>query len=390
MIPFFVALTGFGVAFLGWLVVAGLERRGRLSLVAGRPDLVPRRARWGGGPLHPPARNVFVRLLADVARQARARSGIPGQRIGLRVCARIAGLVALGLGFSLLPVAGTWGGAQDAPLVSLDPDLGFVAILLVLLGVTFSRVAIGLADHSPWSRIGSARQATRSLAGTALLVLILIPLAVDAGSLRIHDVVVDQQQLFRPVAVIARAFGPNVAASLAHWPLPAWNLFAQPLTALLFAAAISLWLASPRAETPSAGGVHVAGLGLDADPGDTWWLRVEARLATVFASALFVTFFLGAGDLPFVETAFLLGLAEPYFGVGVSAFVVTLLQVGAFVVKMLFVLLAASRLGRMTAASRDDRSLRLATRRLLPLAWANLLLVTAVSLWLSAAAGGAS
>ena len=62
-------------------------------------------------------------------------------------------------------------------------------------------------------------------------------------------------------------------------------------------------------------------------------------------------------------------------------------HVSVFAVKLVFVLFVASRVARMAATSRDDRSLRLATRRLLPVAWANLLLVAALALWLEGLPG---
>jgi len=70
---------------------------------------------------------------------------------------------------------------------------------------------------------------------------------------------------------------------------------------------------------------------------------------------------------------------------------VTTMFLGSFVMKMLVVLAFSARLARIMASARDDRALRLATRRLMPLAWANLLLVAALSLWFERlAAGGAS
>ena len=70
--------------------------------------------------------------------------------------------------------------------------------------------------------------------------------------------------------------------------------------------------------------------------------------------------------------------------------IVTTILLGSFVMKMLLVLAFSTRLARIMASARDDRTLRLATRRLIPLAWANLLLVAALSLWFARlAAGGA-
>ncbi|MEM9175717.1 MAG: NADH-quinone oxidoreductase subunit H [Myxococcota bacterium] len=380
-------LVGSIVSGVGLASVAAFERSSRMRLRPDRPELAPPRAPWGGGPLHPPSRAATARALAGFARLVRRRTRVVDHRRGLRRLSRLLGCGALLLGLAMLPIAGTWGGAGGPPLLLLDLEGGLIAILLVLLAMAFARIATGLSERSAWSRMGSARQASRAIAGTALLVLASMPLAIDAASLRLHDLVLDQQQMLWPVAGAARLFGPEVVARLEAWPIPAWNLFTQPLTALLFAAAISLWVSSPRADVPAAGLVGVAGLGLDGDATELYWIRAESRLAVVFAGGLFVTLFLGAGGLPLLDPVALVELAAPFFGRGLPEAVLTGLHVGVFVGKLVVVLFLASRVARMTAASRDDRSLRLATRRLLPVAWANLLLVTAIALWLDGLGG---
>ncbi len=385
----FIVVVWLGVALIGLASVAVFERGSRTRARPDRPELAPPRALWGGGPLRPPSHAATARALAGFARLVRRRTRVVDHRRGLRRLSRALGCGALVLGFGLLPIAGTWGGAAGPPLLLLDLENGLVAILLVLLALAFARIAIGLSERSAWSRIGAARQASRAIAGTALLVLSAMPLAIDAASLRIHDLVLDQQHSLWPVAGLARLFGPDVVARLEAWPVPAWNLFTQPLTAVLFAAAISLWVASPRADVPAAGAVGVAGLGLDGDATELYWIRVEARLASVFAAGLFVTLFLGAGGLPLLDPQGLVERAVPFVGRGVPEALVTLLHVAVFAGKLVLVLFLGAWVARTTATSRDDRSLRLATRRLLPVAWANLLLVAAIALWLEGLGAGA-
>lgn len=390
MTPVFLVLVWLVVAMLGVASLSVFERSSRNRVRLDRPELAPPRKVWGGGPLHPPSRAATARALAGFARLVRRRTRVVDHRPGLRRGSRVLGCSALVLGLAMLPIAGNWGGAPGSALLLLDLEGGLVAVLLVLLAMAFARIALGLSERSAWSRMGAARQTSRAIAGTALLVLAMVPLAIDAGSLRLHDLVVDQQQTLWPVAGFARLFGPEVAAGLEAWPLPAWNLFTQPLTAILFAAAISLWVSSPQADVPGAGLIGITGFGLDADAGELYWIRVESRLAAVFAAGLFVTLFLGSGGLPFLDPTGLVDSAEPFLGRGVPEALVTLLHVSVFAVKLVFVLFVASRVARMAATSRDDRSLRLATRRLLPVAWANLLLVAALALWLEGLLGVAS
>ena len=383
----FLVVAWMTVAIIGLVSLSAFERSGRSRPRLDRPELAPPRAVWGGGPLHPPSRAATARALAGFARLVRRRTRVVDHRRGLRRLSRLLGCGSLVLGLALLPIAGTWGGADGPPLLLLDLDGGLIALLLVLLAMAFARIAIGLSERSAWSRMGAARQASRAIAGTALLVLASMPLAIDAGSLRLHDLVVDQQRTLWPVAGMAKLFGPDVVATLEAWPVPAWHLFTQPLTAVLFAAAITLWISSPRVDVPGAGLVGVAGYGLDGDATEHYWIRVESRLAAVFAAGLFVSLFLGAGSLPLFDPALLVDQAEPFLGRGVPEAMVTLVHVGVFAGKLVFVLFLGTRVARLSAASRDDRSLRLATRRLLPVAWANLLLVAAIALWLEGLPG---
>ena len=378
------------VTAIGLFVVALLERRARLVPRVDRPELAPPRAPWGGGLVHPPARSATARALAGLARLVRSDSRVQDHQAGLRFAARMLGTSALLLALALLPLVQIPPSAADpevSSLLPLDLENGLLAIGLLLLVNALARIAAGLSERSAWSRIGSARQASRGIASIVLLTLVVAPLALDAGSLRLHDIVLDQT---RSLAVIDALL--SQLQVLFAWPwlaelksvaLPAWNLFAQPLTAALFLPAISMLLSSPRVDDPRHGSISLAGLGLDADPRDLYWLRVDDRLSKVLAAGLFVTLFLGAGHLPFFDPAKAVEMARPYLGEAVPIFALGALCLVVFLAKLALVLVLGTRFGRLVARSRDDRSLRLATRRLLPLAWANLLLVAAIQLALA-------
>ena len=379
------------VAAIGFAALSKFERSSRLVIRAERPSLAPSRALWGGDPVHPPSRALTARMLAGFARLARPRSVVVDHQQVLRAVARGLGATALFIGLAMLPFVGTWGGGEGPPFVLFDANQGLALIALILLFIAFARISVGLAERSPWSRMGSARQSSRAIASMALLTIVLAPLAIDAGSLRLHDIVSSQQLPIEALIGLLVTLAPGWEDTLRAWPLPSWNLFVQPLTALLFAPAIALWVTSPRVDDPATGSLDLAGAGLDADPSDLYWSRFDARLARVFAAGLFVTLFLGAGSIPFLDPGVVLTRLAPYYGEAVPSLIVTTMFLGSFVMKMLLVLAFSTRLARIMASARDDRALRLATRRLIPLAWANLLLVAALSLWFERlAAGGAS
>jgi len=270
----------------------------------------------------------------------------------------------------------------------LDLHQGLAAIGFLLLLTSFSRIAVGLSERNTWARIGSARQASRSIAALALLTLVLAPLAIGSGSFRLHDIVLGQQLPIAPVAWLFEASDSALFEALRAWPIPAWNVLTQPLTAMLFVPSMVLLLGSPQIDDPGTGATFVAGLGLDADPIDGYWSRLDARLSLVLIAALFVTLFLGAGSIPFFDATRFVSRLVPFVGETLPMLLVAGIHIGAFLAKVVLIFAAASRIRRVAAVTRVDRALRLVTRRLLPLAWANLLLVAATTLWLAGLSGG--
>ncbi|MBJ19063.1 MAG: hypothetical protein GY910_09405 [bacterium] len=358
------------------------ERNARLVARPGRPELNPPRALWGGQPERPPAHAMSARALAGFARIVRRPLRVADHRPGLRLLGRLGTCFSLAFVLAMLPFFGTWGGGpMDAPLLLLDLRHGLSAIGFLLLLTSFARIAVGLSERNAWSRIGSAGQASRSIAALALLILVLAPLVVASGSLRLHDIVLGQQLPIAPIGWLLETFDGPFFQILRAWPIPAWNVFTQPLTAILFVPAMALLLGSPRIDDPTRGSLAAAGVGLDAAPMDLYWSRLDARLSFALAAGLFVTLFLGAGSIPFLEPEeFVSGLA-PFLGEVLPKLMVLGLHLVTFLAKSLCVLAAVARLKRVAAVGRVDRALRLATRRLLPLAWANLLLVAASTLW---------
>ncbi|MFO0691218.1 MAG: NADH-quinone oxidoreductase subunit H [Myxococcota bacterium] len=238
------------------------------------------------------------------------------------------------------------------------------------------------------------RLAGRVLVLMATLAIVLAPLALDAGSLRLHAIVLDQQGLFAPLAplvgLLAVDPGGTVAGILDRLCLPGWFVFRQPLTALLFVPVMGLLTRRPLALDPVGGGVRLSAFGHDDDPGELYWARTEERLAAVLGAALFVALFLGAGSIPYRPSERLVAPLVPLFGVGLPALLAGAIEIGVFVAKLSLVLALVARAARATPALRDDQWIRIVTRRWMPLAWANLLLVAGLSLLAEVARRGAA
>jgi NADH:ubiquinone oxidoreductase subunit H len=162
---------------------------------------------------------------------------------------------------------------------------------------------------------------------------------------------------------------------------PRWNLFVQPLTAMLFLPAVYSMTRRPWVGDAMTGSVGTAGFGLDSDPVGLYWHRLEARLGEIFAAALFVALFLGAGAIPYLPAFEIVEAMRPLVGFALPALLVVALSISVFFAKLVIVLVVSASIGRSTASLRPDQQTRLVAFRLLPLAWANLLLVSAMTLF---------
>lgn len=375
------ALVWWSVVSLALICVVLAERRARVILRGDRPELSPPRRVWGGDLDEPPGAYIFARITAAGARLVRVGSVIADQAQGLMAVTRVVSCVALGSALALVPFAGNLGGRREGlALVVFDLRYGLLALVFFVLLAGMAQVGVGLAQKSVWSRFGSIRVASRMLGGLALLTLVLAPLAIESGSLRLADLVWQQQQTFTPFAWLAATLFPSFEKTLSVISLPSWHLLTQPITALLFIPAMGFLTRRPVADDPVAGGFATSGFGFDADPADLYWGQAESRIALVLFASLFVALFLGAGQIPYLNSSELVAVMGEFVGDELPAIVIAGIEAHVFFVKLLFVLGLLMRIRRVTARIREDQWLRLVTRRLLPIAWANLLLVAAIAL----------
>ena len=117
--------------------------------------------------------------------------------------------------------------------------------------------------------------------------------------------------------------------------------------------------------------------------------RKSILSAILGIAAVLVSLFLGAGAIPFVSASAVVDLLRPFAGFALPALLGVVIQLGVFSGKLMIVLVLASFFRRATATVRDDQWIEIVTLRLFPLAWANLLLMSAVTLLSDSIRGGA-
>ena len=390
-------MIGVGMAIV-WIFVVGLafvacavvERRVRLTNLRRSHRWPSARAEWGFDADRPPVVSLFARALAGFARLVRSGTRISDQSATLPMVGRLTSCLALISGLAMIPFAGTWGGgAQDPALVAVDARHGLIALVFLLSLAAFAHVGVGLAERSPWSRVGAVELASQSLGGLVLLVLVLAPLALAPASFRLQDVVSVQQTTIHPFGWLPASWVGEAFDFVRVLPWPRWNLFLQPLTAVLFIPALHFLIRRPSAQDVMTSSVRAVGFGLDATPSDLYWHRLEARLADAFAAALFVALFLGAGAIPFLSLFEVVAVLEGYVGFQLPALLAVAVGISVFFAKLVVVLLLGGAIRLSMAQLRSDQTMRLIGLRLIPLAWANLLLMAAITL-VSADASGTS
>lgn len=387
MISVVLALISIAVVITAFCGAAIIERNSRLAGVAHRPEIQPRRAQWGNEPVPAPGHYAVARGFAHAARLVRGRTVVEDASAPLRRVSRTLSLIATASALSIVPFAGTWGGAADGkPLVAVDLEYGLGVLVFLILLSGLAQAATCLAERNLWARLAALRIAGQSLVGVALLFLVLAPLVLATTSLRPHDIVSFQNGTFAPLSMFGGEFMGMSVPALDAFRLPNWFLLRQPLTAILIVPTLGLLLQRYSVYDAMNNSSGMSGFGLDSDPSDLYWTRLESRLSLVLAAAIFVALFLGAGSIPFFDSSELLIRAKPLLGVGVPSALLLMVEAGVFVAKALLVLFLASLLRRSTGRARADQSLHTMTRRLIPLAWANLLLLSALSLFSSSAA----
>jgi NADH-quinone oxidoreductase subunit H len=171
--------------------------------------------------------------------------------------------------------------------------------------------------------------------------LSIIGVLLVSGSLRLDEIVVHQ------------------GAYLWGW-LPAWNMFLQPVAFITFVIAAfaetnRLPFDLPEAEPELVGGYHTEYSGLKFG---LFMLSEYANIVT--ASAVIVTLFLGGYNLPFIEYT------------GLSAVMISFLQVGAFCFKVICVLLFIILIRWTLPRFRYDQLMNLGWKVMLPITLANL------------------
>lgn len=260
----------------------------------------------------------------------------------------------------MLPFGQTGTGNAARPLMLCNADAGFLFVFAVSAMGVYGVLLAGWASNSKYSFLGAVRGAAQVISYELTLALSVLPVVLATALPAAHS----------------GAASPLNLYEIVHAQGGAWNAFTQPLGALLFLTAIFAEsnrqpFDMPESETDLVGGFHTEygsfkfGLFFVGEYGHM-----------LIGSALFILFFLGGWNLPFV--------AQEDIGGGALA---AALGVAVFLAKLFLLVFFFIWMRWTLPRFRYDQVMRLGWTRLLPLALANTVLYFLIYGLLDAPAG---
>ena len=227
---------------------------------------------------------------------------------------------------------------RQIPLQVADVNIGILYVLaLTSIGV-YGIVLAGWSSNNKYSLLGGLRSSAQLISYELAMGLAVVSIILLSGSLKLNDIVGDQQGHFL-----------------------SWNVFKQPLAFLIFLVAVyaetnRLPFDLSEAEQELVGGYHTEYSSMKFA---MFFMAEYANMIT--AAALTVTLFFGGWDVPFVNEA-----ALGMWG--------AMLSVTSFILKMGFFLFLFIWVRWTFPRFRYDQLMKLGWKVMLPLALFNIFL----------------
>jgi len=296
----------------------------------------------------------LIQPFADVAKLVMKEDIVPLN--AQRFIHDLAPMISIGVAlstFAIVPFGNTieMFGRQVKFMIA-DVNVGILYLLaLTSIGVYGVSLA-GWSSNNKYSLLGGLRSSAQMISYELSMGLSLIGVLMIAGTLRLDQIVLYQTQYIGGV-------------------VPKWNVFLQPVGFITFVIASfaetnRLPFDLPEAEPELVGGYHTEYTGMKFG---LFFLAEYANMIT--SSAIITTLFLGGWHVPYIES------------LGLSPLALSLIQVAAFFVKVVCVLLFYIIVRWTIPRFRYDQLMSLGWKIMLPVAIANALGTGLVLLLLS-------
>jgi NADH-quinone oxidoreductase subunit H len=244
-----------------------------------------------------------------------------------------------------------FGRTIELQAVRLDVGILYISAM-VSMGV-YGIVLAGWASNNRWALLGSIRGSAQMISYELAMGLSLVSMILFYGTL-------DMQ-------VMARAQGGTLLGVL-----PNWGIFYQPIAFLvIFVAGIAESKRVPF-DLPECESELIAGYFTEYSGGKQASFMLSDFAESVMVAGLVTTLFFGGWQVPGLSKA---GFALPGMDpVALPALLITLTQVGAFMLKVLFFCWLQILIRWTIPRFRYDQLMRLGWKMMMPIAMANLVL----------------
>lgn len=295
----------------------------------------------------------LFQLIADMVKLITKEDIVP--RAANKFVHDFAPMISLGVAvttFAVIPFGNTielFG--QHVKLIIADVNIGVLYILgMTGMGV-YGLTLAGWSSNNKYSLLGGLRSSAQMISYELTMGLSLIGVILISGTVRLDEIVLAQTGYIGGV-------------------VPMWNMILQPIGFITFFIAAfaetnRLPFDLPEAEPELVGGYHTEYTGMKFG-----MFMFSEYLNMITASALITTLFLGGWHLPFAEMW------------GLDPFVLSILQILTFVVKVIIVILFFIVVRWTIPRFRYDQLMRLGWKWMLPLTIANLVITAVVLLFI--------
>jgi NADH-quinone oxidoreductase subunit H len=310
---------------------------------------------------------------ADVLKMLFKEDFIPAGAEGNKVLFNLAPLLAFAPAFCLFAVVPVgpevtfWGKRIALQIARIDWGILYVFALASL--AVFGTALAGWSSNNKLALLGGLRASAQLVSYEVTLGLTLVGTFVAFGTLRLDQMVAQQGPTEAMLRSVLRTGGAD--ASLVFGWLPGWGALFQPIGMVLFLVAAMAEIKRAPFDTPE-GDSEIIGYYLEYSGLKSGLFLLSEFVEVIVISGIITAIFLGGYHIPWIE---------PQLAGAIGITGLAVLQVFAFLLKMLFLIWVQMVARWAFPRFRYDQVMRLGWKMMLPVSLANVVLSAGIWLW---------
>jgi len=326
--------------------------------------------------------------LADVIKLLSKEDVVPlGANRIMHLLAPMIAVIPAIIAFAVIPYGGTYQfGDTSLSLIVADLDWGLLYVFAIGSLATYGTVIAGWASNNNWALLGSLRASAQMISYEVTMGLSVVGVFMCFQTLRLSDMAVAQDATFRLLGFL-EVFGwvEELPALLSWLALPKWGIFLQPLSFILFLAAVMAENKRPPFDQPEGESEIIAGYHTEYSGMRFGLFYMSEFIEIVVIAGLVTAIFLGGWALPWLPQQTFITSVGGVFGVGLATLLCMAAHVLCFFTKVAAVIYLQMALRWTLPRFRYDQVMDLCWKMMLPLSLINILVTGLVLLGLERA-----